>query len=351
MPDERRQPRPIPVVEFKGVSKTFVAADGTEHTAIKDIDFRVDDIPDKGEFVVLLGPSGCGKSTILNLVAGLDPVHPATTGTVEVLGRPVSGPGPDRGMVFQTYSSFPCYTVLENVAFGLKLQGKPKEEREAEARKWIERVRLAGSEDKYPHQLSGGMRQRVAIARTLALHPRIILMDEPFGALDRVTRWEMQDLLVDLWREVEATVFLITHDIAEAVYLGDRIYILSDGPGTIVEKVAVPPPSGNAARTQRTTEFAALVNEVSLKFERVIPTGAGKVAAAEEAPRRRVALAKPAAGEEEGEALASLPTEDHVDEAGTAECPNCGEHILVPPGEEALICPGCAAIVRVERQA
>jgi NitT/TauT family transport system ATP-binding protein len=170
-------------------------------------------------------------------------------------------------MVFQTYSSYPCYTVLQNVAFGLALKGVGKDEREEKAMRWIKRVRLEGSETKYPHQLSGGMRQRVALARTLAVHPKIILMDEPFGALDRVTRWEMQDLLTELWAEVQATVFLITHDIAEAVYLGDRIYILSDAPGTIVEEITVPAPSGDAAATQRSAEFSALVNEVSHKFE------------------------------------------------------------------------------------
>ncbi|RMG13323.1 MAG: ABC transporter ATP-binding protein [Planctomycetota bacterium] len=255
------------VVEFRNVRKTFVAADGSECVAIDKVNFRVEDLPGKGEFVVLLGPSGCGKSTILNLIAGLHPVHPASGGEVLVGGRPVAGPGPDRGMVFQTYSSYPCYTVLENVAFGLALQGVDKEEREERAMRWIRRVHLEGSEFKYPHQLSGGMRQRVALARTLAVHPRIILMDEPFGALDRVTRWEMQDLLIELWHDVEATVFLITHDIAEAVYLGDRIYILSASPGTILEEVKVPVASGQAAVTQRTTEFAELVNEVSRKFE------------------------------------------------------------------------------------
>jgi ABC-type nitrate/sulfonate/bicarbonate transport system ATPase subunit len=259
-----------PVVEFKGVSKTFVSPDGTEHVAVKDVSFQVEDLPGKGEFIAVLGPSGCGKSTILNLIAGLDPVHPATTGEVLVGGRPVTGPGPDRGMVFQTYSSYPCYTVLDNVAFGLALQGMGKEERYEKAMRWIKRVHLDGSEGKYPHQLSGGMRQRVALARTLAVHPKIILMDEPFGALDRVTRWEMQDLLIELWHDVEATVFLITHDIAEAVYLGDRIYVMSASPGTILEEIQVPSPSGNAAETQRTTEFSELVNEVSRKFEQQV---------------------------------------------------------------------------------
>jgi NitT/TauT family transport system ATP-binding protein len=256
-----------PVVEFRKVGKSFPAPDGTRTQAIRDVTFKVDDLPNKGEFIVFLGPSGCGKSTVFNLIAGLEPVHPATEGEVLLFGQPVRGPGPDRGMVFQAYSSFPCYTVLENVAFGLKMQGVPRSEREDRAARWIERVRLKGSEGKYPHQLSGGMRQRVALARTLVLQPRIILMDEPFGALDRVVRWEMQDLLIELWREVHATVFLVTHDIAEAVFLGDRIYIFSNAPGTIVEEIPVPPPGGLAAEVQRTDAFARLVNEVSWKFE------------------------------------------------------------------------------------
>ena len=332
-----------PVVEFRNVGKTFVGSDGVEHVAIKDVNFKVDDIPDKGEFIVLLGPSGCGKSTILNLVAGLEPVHPPTVGDALVFGQPVSGPGPDRGMVFQTYSSFPCYTVLENVAFGLMLQGVGKAEREAEAMRWIERVRLKGSETKYPHQLSGGMRQRVAIARTLALQPRIILMDEPFGALDRVTRWEMQDLLVELWHEVQATVFLITHDIAEAVYLGDRIYIMSQGPGTIVEEIRVPPPSGDAAATQRTAEFAALVNEVSYKFERVLPGG--------QPPHKKHMALEPAEGDDAAQAQQALPAEPVDTGAESVPCPNCAANVLVGPEEVMLICPSCAQLVRVRREA
>ena len=266
-PKEKIEERPD-VVTFEKVTKSFPTPDGGLFTAIKDVSFTVPDIPDKGEFIAVLGPSGCGKSTVLNIIAGLEPSFPPTTGKAMVRGVEVTGPGPDRGMVFQSYSSFPCYTVLENVALGLELQGVEQEEREAKAMEWIKKVRLSGSEMKYPHQLSGGMRQRVAIARSLVLHPKIILMDEPFGALDRITRWEMQDLLVELWEEVEATVFLITHDIAEAVYLGDRIYLFSNSPGTLLEEITVPPPSGTAAKTQRTAEFSSLVNEISLKVEK-----------------------------------------------------------------------------------
>jgi NitT/TauT family transport system ATP-binding protein len=256
------------VVTFKNVSRIFPMPDGSTFTAIKDVTFSVPDIPNKGEFIAMLGPSGCGKSTVLNIIAGLEPSFPATSGEALVRGVPIKGPGSDRGMVFQSYSSFPCYTVLENVAIGLKFKGIEKEEREDIAMEWIKKVHLSGSEYKYPHQLSGGMRQRVAIARSLVLHPKIILMDEPYGALDRITRWEMQDLLVNIWEEVEATVFLITHDIAEAVYLGDRIYLFSTSPGTIIEEIKVPAPSGRAAEMQRTPEFSALVNEISLKVEK-----------------------------------------------------------------------------------
>jgi len=256
------------VVTFENVTKVFPTPDGGSFTAIKDVSFTVPDLPDKGEFIAVLGPSGCGKSTVLNNIAGLEPSFPPTSGRILVRGEEVTGPGPDRGMVFQSYSSFPCYTVLENVALGLQLQGVGQEEREELAMEWIKKVKLSGSEYKYPHQLSGGMRQRVAIARSLVLHPRIILMDEPFGALDRITRWQMQDLLVELWHEVEATVFLVTHDIAEAVYLGDRIYLFGANPGRLVEEIPVPPPSGMAAETQRTSEFSSLVNEISRKVEK-----------------------------------------------------------------------------------
>ncbi len=269
------------VVSFQHVNKVYQhPVTGKDTYAIKDVSFRVQDVPGKGEFVCMLGPSGCGKSTILKIIAGLPPSHPHSSGTVVVKGQSVSGPGPDRGMVFQSYSSFPCYKVLDNVAFGLMLQGVPREQREEEAFTWIRRVRLAGSEYKYPHELSGGMQQRVAIARTLAVKPRIILMDEPFGALDRVTRWEMQDLLVELWREVQATVFLVTHDIAEAVYLGDRIYIVSDAPGTIREEIRVPHATAPAAEAQRTTEFARMVNEVSLRVEKRKEPGTAPAAVA-----------------------------------------------------------------------
>jgi NitT/TauT family transport system ATP-binding protein len=248
---------PPPIVSFDKVGKTY--ADG--FTAIRDVTFSIEDKPNEMEFITILGPSGCGKSTILRLIAGLPPQHPATTGSVLVLGRPVQGPGADRGMVFQDYTSFDNRTVEDNVAFGLECQGMPAKERRARARDWIGKVGLDVDRDaqKYPHQLSGGMRQRVAIARSLILQPKILLMDEPFGALDPRTRLNMQDLLVSLTREAQATVFFVTHSIEEAVYLGDRTFIISSAPGTILKQMPVPPPDFPAREMQRQPEFMQIV--------------------------------------------------------------------------------------------
>ena len=246
-----------PVVEFKNVTKTYSAGKPNAFTAIEDLSFAVRDKPTEGEFVGILGPSGCGKSTVLKLIAGLEPQHPPTTGSVSVLGKPVSGPGADRGMVFQDYTSFDHRTVLDNVTFGLECHGVPRKIREELGRHWIEQVGLNVKDDqgKYPHELSGGMRQRVAIARSLILKPRVILMDEPFGALDPQTRLSMQDLLISLWRKVQATVFFVTHSIEEAVYLGDRVYVLSSSPGTMARELKVEPPNRNAAEMQREQKF------------------------------------------------------------------------------------------------
>lgn len=229
-----------PIVEFKNVEKTFGHGTSKAFTALKDLSFRVDDIPDVGEFIAIVGPSGCGKSTILNLIQGFDDVFPPTQGEVLVRGKPVTGPGRDRGMVFQQYSSFPNRTVLRNVTFGLELNrkelGLDRSTMEDMAMEWIRKVGLGGHENKYPHQLSGGQKQRVAIARSLVLRPRIVLMDEPFSALDEPTRYEMQRLITQLWHEIEATVFIVTHSIAEAVFLGDRVWMVSHAPGRIVRQ-------------------------------------------------------------------------------------------------------------------
>jgi NitT/TauT family transport system ATP-binding protein len=251
--------QPPNVVDFAHVTKRFGAL-----TVIRDVTFSVPDLPDKGEFVAILGPSGCGKSTVLRLIAGLRPHYPATEGTVLVGGKPVEQPGSDRSMVFQDYTSFDNRTVEDNVAFGLECRGVPARERRERAREWIGKVGLDVKRDalKYPSELSGGMRQRVAIARTLILSPRIILMDEPFGALDPTTRLHMQALLVDLWKEAQATVFFVTHSIDEALYLGDRVYVFSSAPGTILREMKVPPPDRPPKEMLRDPAFVERVCEI-----------------------------------------------------------------------------------------
>ena len=231
-----------PIVEFRNVSVRYGS-----FTALHDVSFTVENQPDRGEFVSMIGPSGCGKSTILNLIAGF--LQP-TTGEVLVGGKPVAGPGRDRGMIFQQYSSFPHLTVLQNVLFGLKINraeiGLDHDASTRRAGELIEQVGLSGHEKKYPHQLSGGQQQRVAIARTLATEPRILLMDEPFSALDEPTRLEMQELLVNLWHRVQPTIFCVTHSITEAVYLSERLWIMSKAPGQIAYDIrdAIPPTAG-----------------------------------------------------------------------------------------------------------
>lgn len=260
-----------PVVEFRRVTKTYAAGTARAFTAIRDVTFRIDDLPGHGEFIGVLGPSGCGKSTVLRLIAGLLPQHPPTTGEVLVRGRPVTEPGADRGMVFQDYSSFPNRTVIDNIAFGLECRGVDRRARHERAREWIARVGLNPSADarKFPHELSGGMRQRVALARTLILEPRIILMDEPFGALDPVTRQDMQDLLVRLWRDLQATVFFVTHDVGEAVFLADRVHIFSNSPGTILHQEQVPPPDRPAREMRRDPAFQQRVFEITALLEQL----------------------------------------------------------------------------------
>jgi len=258
-------------VEFRNVTKVYGEGTSRQYTAISDVSFTLPDLPDTGEISSFLGPSGCGKSTVLRLVAGLAPQHPPTLGSVAVLGREVVGPGADRGMVFQDYTSFDNRTVLDNVAFGLECRGEPRRRREAEGRDWIAKVGLDPRRDagKYPHELSGGMRQRVAIARTLVLRPRLILMDEPFGALDPATRLDMQDLLVRLWREVQATVLFVTHSVEEAVYLGDRVFVMATTPGRIVGDFRMPPASAPARQTQSEPWFHEQVHRLQDQIEQI----------------------------------------------------------------------------------
>jgi NitT/TauT family transport system ATP-binding protein len=265
-----------PVVEFSNVTKTFNPGQPTEFTALKDVSFRIDDIPGYGEFVAVLGPSGCGKSTILNLIQGFSDVYPPTSGEVRVRGERVFGPGSDRGMIFQKYSSFPQRTVLENATFGLELNQAAlslgRREIRDRAREWLQKVGLGRHENKYPHQLSGGQQQRVAIARSLVLKPKIILMDEPFSALDEPTRCEMQQLIMDLWHEVESTVIIVTHSIAEAVYLGDRVWIMGRAPGRVVRefKDVIPKTRDtDPMSVQETAPFKQAVAEIGRLFREV----------------------------------------------------------------------------------
>jgi NitT/TauT family transport system ATP-binding protein len=229
-------------IAIKDVSRIFFSPSGERIEALKDVNLEVEDAfsaagRDVGEFRVLLGPSGCGKSTLLRMIAGLDK---PTSGQVLVNGEIVTHPGKDRGMVFQKYTSFPWLTVADNIAYGMKINGVPEAQRKETVNHLLQSVGLAEFANVYPETLSGGMQQRVAIARTLALRPSVILMDEPFGALDAQTRSDMQQLLLQIWDETACTILFVTHDVEEAVYLADRIFIMSSHPGTIVEDVHVP---------------------------------------------------------------------------------------------------------------
>ncbi|MEW9702141.1 ABC transporter ATP-binding protein [Paenibacillus sp. SI8] len=220
------------MIEIKGISKTFMQRIGGSYKALDDVSLTIQ----KGEFVSLLGPSGCGKSTVLNLVAGFDTL---SEGTIEVSGKKVTGPGADRVVVFQEHGLFPWLTVLDNVAFGLKQKGMGKKERHELAMEQIKAVHLSRFADRYPHELSGGMRQRAAIARALAMDPEILLMDEPFAALDEQTRLILHKELEEIWMRTRKTILFITHNIREAVILSDRVLVMSTRPGTIKKEFVV----------------------------------------------------------------------------------------------------------------
>lgn len=222
---------PMSLLAIRGVSMKFLA-EGKEMVALQDIDLDIDD----NEFVCLIGPSGCGKTTLLRIIAGLEE---ASSGTVYLDGMPIGGPGPERGMVFQEYSLFPWRTVIDNIVFGLELRGVPQAERLAQGRQYLKMVGLERFESRYPHELSGGMKQRVAIARALVNHPKALLMDEPFGALDAQTRNTMQSELLRIWQEEKKTVVFVTHSVDEAIYLADRIVIMSARPGRIKDIINI----------------------------------------------------------------------------------------------------------------
>jgi NitT/TauT family transport system ATP-binding protein len=245
---ERLYQRPV-LLEIDRLGRKFESEHGS-HTALERISFKAH----RREFVCFIGASGCGKSTLIRILAGLDS---PTTGTVLLDGHEVRGPGRDRGMVFQGYTLFPWRTVLENVTFGLELGGTSRLQAANEAREWIELVGLTRFANAYPHQLSGGMKQRVAIARALANHPRILLMDEPFGALDAQTRAQMQAYLLQIWRQVDITILFVTHDLDEAIYLSDRIVVLAPNPGRVLEIIEVPVPRPRDASQFLSDEFVA----------------------------------------------------------------------------------------------
>ncbi|MCB1216472.1 ABC transporter ATP-binding protein [bacterium] len=250
------------IIELRRIGKVY-GQPGAEDsvTAVQDINFTIRDLPGSGQCRVFLGPSGCGKSTILRIIAGL--IEPSS-GEVLVNGEPVKGPSADRGMVFQSYSSFPWLNVLDNVRFGMDLAGVPRGEGDERAAELIRRVGLAGTEKMLPANLSGGMRQRVAIARSLACRPRIILMDEPFGALDPRTRRDMQDLVAGLLadNDLNQTFVFVTHDIDEAIFLADRIHVLSARPGRIVGELEAPRATEYTRNAMSRGEYQDLANRI-----------------------------------------------------------------------------------------
>jgi NitT/TauT family transport system ATP-binding protein len=235
------------MLEVRGLEKRY-QANGRETVALDDINL----VTYRREFLCIVGPSGCGKSTLARILAGLDV---QTGGEVLLQGHPVSGPGRDRGMVFQGYTLFPWLTVKRNVMFGLEVNGQEQRSAERDALQWLQIIGLEKFADAYPHQLSGGMKQRVAIVRALANQPRILLMDEPFGALDAQTRSRMQAHLLEIWRKVDITIVFITHDLDEAILLADRILVLSAHPGRVQELIEVPVPRPRSPSQALTPEF------------------------------------------------------------------------------------------------
>ena len=253
----------LTAITLRNATKAFATREGGSYTAIRDVDLTVR----QGEFVTVVGPTGCGKSTTLSLISGL---QPPTAGDVAVNGYPVSGIPEGLGYMFQTDAVLPWRTVLDNVASGPRYRGSSKAEARDKARGWVERVGLAGFEDYHPHQLSGGMRKRVALAQTLINEPSILLMDEPFGALDVQTREYMQDLLLDLWSGSGAAVVFVTHDLTEAIALADEVVVMTAGPATV--KATVPVTLDRPRRVEEirlTPQFTELYRSIweSLRVE------------------------------------------------------------------------------------
>ena len=241
-------------LEATGVRKSY--SKGGRTLPVLDVErFAVGD----GEFVTVIGPSGCGKSTLLHIMGGF---IPAEAGVVRVYGNAVNGPGPDRGMMFQEFALFPWKTVAGNVAWGLEAQGFPKDEIEATVRSYLEMIGLTEFRNHYPAELSGGMKQRVALARVLAFNPKVLLMDEPFGALDAQTRETMQEEVTRLWERTRKTIVFVTHDIEEAVFLGDRVVVLSARPGRIREEVRIDLPRPRTLEVKKSMQCHEYRNRI-----------------------------------------------------------------------------------------
>lgn len=242
------------LIEVRDLGVVF----GEDETAVEAVT-QVSMTVNPGEFVSLIGPSGCGKSTLLNIAAGF--VQP-TSGAVLIDGKPVEGPGADRGVVFQQYSLFPWLTVRENVEFGLRMQKMPSGPRESAARTLLGLAGLLAFENHYPDQLSGGMKQRVGIVRALATSPQVLLMDEPFGALDAQTRVVMQEILTNMWQQFRISVLFITHDIEEAIFLSDKVYVMTARPGRIKAEILVPLARPRTAEMTASAEFTGMVQRL-----------------------------------------------------------------------------------------
>lgn len=243
-----------PTVQVRDVSQLYGSSSGDIHWALRDVSLDIG----QGEFVCAIGPSGCGKTTLLNMIGGfLTP----TLGTVRAHGQPVSGPGPDRGVVFQEYALFPWLTARRNVEFGLRQQGLDKHSSRQRAQALLEMTGLAHAAERYPFELSGGMRQRVAVARALATEPRVLLMDEPFAAIDALTRATLQNELLKIWSKLKLSVFFITHNIEEAVFLAQRVVVMSPHPGRIHDIIEVNLPYPRSRGDARFGEIYARINE------------------------------------------------------------------------------------------
>jgi NitT/TauT family transport system ATP-binding protein len=245
------------MLTVENLNKTYISQ-GSQTPALVDINLRIEE----GEFICLLGPSGCGKSTLLKIIAGL---IPATSGRIAINGKPVSGPDPERAVVFQDYALFPWMTVRDNIEFGLEARKLPVGDRREISSRLLKVVGLSDFAERFPHQLSGGMKQRVSLARALAVDPSLLLMDEPFGALDAQTRQLLQDELLRIWREYRKTVVFVTHSIEEAIYLSDRIAVMTARPGRIKQIVMVtelrPRDMASVDMNQRQREVRAVLGE------------------------------------------------------------------------------------------